>query len=45
MFFTTESGAQMTATMQNETRTKAYFKDCERLWVSWAPGDTLVLAE
>ncbi len=45
MFFTTDSGAQLTATMQNETRTKASFKDCERLWVSWAPGDTLVLAE
>ena len=41
MFFTTDSGAQLTATVQNETRTKASFKDCERLWVSWAPGDTL----
>jgi len=45
MFFTTDSGAQLTATVQNETRIKASFKDCERPWVSWVPGDTLVLAE
>lgn len=45
MFFTTDSGAQLTATVQNDTRTKAAPKSGERLWVSWIPGDTLVLAE
>jgi spermidine/putrescine ABC transporter ATP-binding subunit len=45
MFFTTDSGAQLTATVQNDTRTKAPVKGGERLWVSWIPGDTLVLAE
>lgn len=45
MFFTTDSGAQLTATVQNDTRTRAPIKDGERLWVSWIPGDTLVLAE
>ena len=45
MFFTTDSGAQLTATVQNDTRTRTPLKDGERLWVSWIPGDTLVLAE
>jgi ABC-type Fe3+/spermidine/putrescine transport system ATPase subunit len=45
MFFTTDSGAQLTATVQNDTRTKASPKNGERLWVSWIPGDTLILAE
>lgn len=45
MFFTTDSGAQLTATVQNDTRTKSPMKGGERLWVSWIPGDTLVLGE
>jgi len=45
MFFTTDSGAQLTATVQNDTRTKAPRKNGERLWVSWIPGDTLVLGD
>jgi spermidine/putrescine ABC transporter ATP-binding subunit len=45
MFFTTDSGAQLTATVQNDTRAKSPMKDGERLWVSWIPGDTLVLGE
>ena len=45
MFFTTDSGATLTATVQNETRTRAPFAAGERLWVSWIPGDTLVLGE
>jgi ABC-type Fe3+/spermidine/putrescine transport system ATPase subunit len=45
MFFTTDSGAKLAATVQNETRTRAPFAAGERLWVSWIPGDTLVLGE
>ena len=45
MFFTTDSGAKLTATVQNETRMRAPVNEGERLWVSWIPGDTLVLAE
>ncbi len=45
MFFTTDSGAKLTATVQNKTRTRAPVAEGERLWVSWIPGDTLVLAE
>jgi len=45
MFFVTDSGAKLTATVQNETRTRALVNEGERLWVSWIPGDTLVLAE
>ena len=45
MFFTTDSGAQLTATVQNATRTNARSTHGQRLWVSWIPGDTLILAE
>jgi spermidine/putrescine transport system ATP-binding protein len=45
MFFTTDLGAKLTATVQNETRTREPVVEGERLWVSWIPGDTLVLAE
>ena len=45
MFFTTDSGAQLTATVQNETRTRAPLAEGERLWVSWIPGDTLILED
>jgi len=45
MFFTTESGAQLTATIQNDSRTKARVKAGERMWASWIPGDTLILVE
>ncbi len=45
MHFTTDSGAKLTATAQNETRTRASIREGERLWVRWTPGDTLVLAE
>jgi ABC-type Fe3+/spermidine/putrescine transport system ATPase subunit len=45
MFFTTESGAKLTATVQNETRTRAPVDEGQKLWVSWIPGDTLVLAD
>jgi spermidine/putrescine ABC transporter ATP-binding subunit len=45
MFFTTDSGARLTATVQNETRARVPVDAGERLWVSWIPGDTLVLAE
>ena len=45
MYFTTDLGAKLTATVQNETRTRASIREGERLWVSWIPGDTLVLAE
>jgi spermidine/putrescine ABC transporter ATP-binding subunit len=43
MFFTTDSGAQLTATKQNDTRTRASIESGQRLWVSWIAGDTLVL--
>ena len=45
MFFTTDSGARLTATVQNETRTRAPLAEGERLWVSWIPGDTLILED
>jgi spermidine/putrescine ABC transporter ATP-binding subunit len=45
MFFTTESGVQLTATVQNDSRTKAHVKVGERVWASWIPGDTLILGE
>lgn len=45
VFFSTDTGAQLTATIQNETRTKAPLVQGDRLWVSWIPGDTLVLVE
>ncbi len=45
MFFTTDSGAKLTATVQNETRTRAPVVAGERLWVSWIPGDTLILGD
>jgi len=45
MFFTTDAGAKLTATVQNETRTHAPHDAGARLWVSWIPGDTLVLAD
>jgi len=45
MFFTTDAGAKLTATVQNETRTRAPVSAGDRLWVSWILGDTLVLAE
>ena len=45
MFFTTDSGAKLAATVQNETRTRALIGEGERVWVSWIPGDTLVLTE
>ena len=45
VFFITDSGVQLTATVQNETRTRAPLSEGDRLWVSWIPGDTLVLVE
>jgi ABC-type Fe3+/spermidine/putrescine transport system ATPase subunit len=45
MFFTTESGLQLTATVQNDSRTKAHIKVGERVWASWIPEDTLILGE
>jgi spermidine/putrescine ABC transporter ATP-binding subunit len=45
MFFTTESGATLAATVQNDSRTKAHGMVGERMWVSWIAGDTLILAE
>ena len=45
VFCTTDTGIQLTATIQNETRTKAPLVQGDRLWVSWIPGDTLVLVE
>jgi len=45
MFFTTESGVQLTATAQNDSRTKAHVKVGARVWASWIPGDTLILGE
>jgi ABC-type Fe3+/spermidine/putrescine transport system ATPase subunit len=45
MFFTTDSGAQLTATVQNATRTEAPLESGARVWVSWIPGDTLVLGD
>jgi len=45
MFYTTGSGAQLTATIQNDSRTKARVKAGERMWGSWIPGDTLILVE
>jgi hypothetical protein len=45
MFFTTESGVQLTATIQNDSRTTARAKAGERMWASWIPADTLILVE
>ena len=45
MFFTTKSGAQLTATIQNDSRTKARGEAGDQMWASWMPADTLILAE
>ena len=45
MYFTTESGTQLTATVQNDSRARARVAAGERMWASWVPGDTLILAE
>ncbi|MDX1431633.1 MAG: ABC transporter ATP-binding protein [Gammaproteobacteria bacterium] len=46
MFLTTETGAQLAATVQNESRSRpAVAGDGKRIWVSWAADDTLVLVD
>ena len=46
VFLTTEAGAQLAATVQNESRARVNVAgDGKRIWVSWAPDDTLVLVE
>ncbi|MDX1512929.1 MAG: ABC transporter ATP-binding protein [Gammaproteobacteria bacterium] len=45
LFFETEGGARIAVTLQNVSRTVARHEAGDRLWVSWAPSDTLLLGE
>jgi spermidine/putrescine ABC transporter ATP-binding subunit len=45
LYFRTSGGARIAATLQNDSRSGARFETGSRLWVSWAPSDTLVLEE
>lgn len=45
LFLTTDGGVRIAVTLQNESRSGARFNAGDRLWVSWAPTDTLVLEE
>ncbi len=45
LFLSTDGGVRIAVTLQNESRSGTQFRAGERLWVSWAPTDTLVLEE
>jgi spermidine/putrescine ABC transporter ATP-binding subunit len=45
LFFETANGMRIAVTLQNESRSGPRYRAGTRLWVSWAPSDTLVLAE
>ncbi len=43
LFLTTDGGVRIAVTLQNDSRSVTRYRAGERLWVSWAPTDTLVL--
>jgi hypothetical protein len=45
LFFETGTGMRIAVTLQNESRSGPRYRAGARLWVSWGPSDTLVLAE
>ncbi|HSS66424.1 MAG TPA: ABC transporter ATP-binding protein [Gammaproteobacteria bacterium] len=45
LFLTTDGGVRIAVTLQNDSRSVTRYQAGERLWVSWAPTDTLVLED